>query len=199
MGEIGGFLKARHAIGAVGAKTAAMESGIRSATKVAPGVAAKGAASGMGGYVKGFVTGKAAEKPDILNSIKSGASDLFRGGRNHILTNSGNYRDVGIGGGALLAGAGLYRRDKRGAHKMSARDRLSDIIQLGDPRPRNPLGEFSGEEEGPNPTSVAMVYKQPQMGNAARDIAIGGAGGLAAEGAKTGLKALAGKLKKIRK
>ena len=38
-----------------------------------------------------------------------------------------------------------------------------DIKFATDPRPRNDLGMFSGEEGGPNPQAIGMVYGQPQQ------------------------------------
>lgn len=85
-----------------------------------------------------------------------------------------------------------------GASALSSREEL-DLILFADPRPRNPLGEFSGNEEGLSPNVVATVYKQPQQGNSAvKDIAIGAGGGLAANAATAGIRELLAKAKKAR-
>jgi len=39
---------------------------------------------------------------------------------------------------------------------------LDEILMGPDPRPRNPLGEFAPQGDGgPDPNSMAIVYKQP--------------------------------------
>jgi hypothetical protein len=71
-------------------------------------------------------------------------------------------------------------------------DRLDRIINFADPRPRNPLGEFTGQEEGPNPNDMAKVY---QTGN--RTGIAEGAGATAAGAAS--LPLVAALLKRARK
>jgi hypothetical protein len=87
---------------------------------------------------------------------------------------------------------------------LSARDQLNTILMGVDPRPRNPLGEFSGAEEGqPNPQHMKIVYAAPQeqappaitgknMGKLA-------AGGAAFMGGGMALQHLIEKLKKLKK
>jgi hypothetical protein len=50
------------------------------------------------------------------------------------------------------------RRDARGLST-----KLDEVINFQDPRPRNPLGEFSPQGSGgPDPNAMATVYKMPQ-------------------------------------
>jgi DNA-binding ferritin-like protein len=75
--------------------------------------------------------------------------------------------------------------------QLSARDQLNTILMGVDPRPRNPLGEFSGAEEGqPNPQHMKITYGS---------LAAGAAGGAAFQGGGMALKALVEKLKKAKK
>jgi hypothetical protein len=93
----------------------------------------------------------------------------------------------GAAGGIL--GALTYRK-KQQLQELSSM--LDDLIEFQDPRPRNPLGEFSPQGEGgPNPNAMATVYKQPQeqpgVGTAkgAGLVLTGGAlGGIGAAGGK---------------
>ncbi len=105
----------------------------------------------------------------------------------------------GIKAGLSQAGSGISNlwNKIRGPGKLLSRTLLSareqlDLIRFADPRPRNPLGEFSGSEEGPNPNAIGTVYKH---GNLGKDLAIGAAGSVAGAGALTGVKALMAKLK----
>lgn len=75
--------------------------------------------------------------------------------------------------------------------QLSARDQLNTILMGVDPRPRNPLGEFSGAEEGaPDPHKMKITYG---------GLAAGAAGGAAFQGGGMALKALVEKLKKAKK
>lgn len=77
--------------------------------------------------------------------------------------------------------------------KLSARAQLDRIINFGpDPRPRNPLGEFSGDDDGtPSPHAMKITY------GGARNAVLGGAAaGVTGAGATVGLKALIEKLRK---
>lgn len=93
---------------------------------------------------------------------------------------------------------------------------LDDLIQFEDPRPRNPLGEFTGQEEGgPDPNAMVKTYRiapnQPGMApnkggggpgifGASGLAVIGGAGGaLGSAGAKGALSKIGDALKKARK
>jgi hypothetical protein len=74
----------------------------------------------------------------------------------------------------------------------SARDKLHEIIQLADdPRPRNRLGMFTGEQEGvPDPNAIDVTYKQGMGTPAKAGIAAGAglAGGSALRSLMTKLK-----------
>lgn len=50
---------------------------------------------------------------------------------------------------------------RRLLNKLSSK--LDDIITFADPRPRNPLGEFTNQEGGPDANAMATVYKMPQQ------------------------------------
>lgn len=68
-------------------------------------------------------------------------------------------------------------------------ERLDKLIEFADPRPRNPLGEFSPQDSGgPSPNAMATVYKMPQqeqgVGRTAATLLTGGA--LGAVGASAG-------------
>jgi hypothetical protein len=68
--------------------------------------------------------------------------------------------------------------------------RLDQLLEFADPRPRNPLGEFTGSSEGvPDPNTMVKTYAQK-----ATDAAVGGAAG-AVGGATAGAGGAA--LKKI--
>jgi hypothetical protein len=68
--------------------------------------------------------------------------------------------------------------------------RLDQLLEFADPRPRNPLGEFTGSSEGvPDPNTMVKTYAQK-----ATDAAVGGAAG-AVGGATAGAGGLA--LRKI--
>jgi hypothetical protein len=76
-------------------------------------------------------------------------------------------------------------------HQMSARDQLNTILLGVDTRPRDPMGRFDQAEDGaPNPNAMRVTYGT---------LAAGAAGGAAGAGAMTGLKALAEKLRKVKK
>lgn len=93
--------------------------------------------------------------------------------------------------------------------------KLDELIQFGsDPRPRNPLGEFSGQqEEGPNPNSMVKTYRiapaqtgvaphknGPGVLGASGLTVLGGAGGaLGAQGAKSALAKIGEAISKSRK
>ena len=80
---------------------------------------------------------------------------------------------------------------KGSAVKLGARQQLDLILMGVDPRPRNPLGEFSGAEEGqPNPNHMKITYS---------GLAAGAAGGAAFQGGSTAMKALIEKLKAVKK
>lgn len=93
----------------------------------------------------------------------------------------------------MLAGA---IKEWRG-RSFSARETL-DIIRFGDPRPRNPLGQFEPPEDGaPSPNTVATVYKQPGMGSTVgTNLVAGGALGVGSVAGGGALKALMSKIKK---
>jgi hypothetical protein len=156
-------IRARNVIAVQAARNGMNADAVREAVRTAPaavGIAVPAAvrtgARQTGRYVRGFVTGDAGTKAtasDVLKEGMSGVGDWFKkGGGNPRLV-----RDVGIGGGALLAGAGVYRasgaqdrrnnrdnkfrdrvyRDALMAHRakqkqiaMSARDELKDIIEF---------------------------------------------------------------------
>jgi hypothetical protein len=74
---------------------------------------------------------------------------------------------------------------------LSARDQLNTILLGVDTRPRDPMGRFDQAEDGaPNPNAMRATYGT---------LAAGAAGGVAGAGAMTGLKALAEKLRKVKK
>lgn len=81
---------------------------------------------------------------------------------------------------------------------LSARDQLTSIIQFADPRPRNDLGMFSGQEEGPNPNEIDSVYKQPAR-TIGQNLAGGAVAGVGAAASGTAVKALFEKVKRARK
>lgn len=91
------------------------------------------------------------------------------------------------------------RRDVEG---LSAR--LDDMIQFADPRPRNPLGEFSPQGEGgPSPNAMATVYKTPQQQSGGPSLIQGGGaalvgGALGAVGGNVGKTAWAASRKAIK-
>jgi hypothetical protein len=70
---------------------------------------------------------------------------------------------------------------------------LDDVLEFADPRPRNPLGEFTGQEEGPDPNAMAKVYNAKRLG-------IEEGAGAATAGAVAGplVKSLYGKLRKAK-
>ena len=106
---------------------------------------------------------------------------------------AGMYNDPGYEGDRTAAGNAYKTMRER--YNFSARETL-DTILFADPRPRNPLGEFSGSEEGPNPAAIAAVYKQP--GALKQNLIEGAAGGVGFAGATaavSGLKGLANKLR----
>jgi hypothetical protein len=100
------------------------------------------------------------------------------------------------------------------AHMLSAK--LDELISFAaDPRPRNPLGEFSPQNSGgPDPNAMATVYKMPQLqpqqqgglpGSAATLLAGGALGAVGASAGKQGyeqivkgVKHLAAKRKSLR-
>lgn len=87
--------------------------------------------------------------------------------------------------------AARHREEK----SMSARDQLNNIIQFMDPRPRNTLGEFSGNEEG-GPSAAAMQITYGQVArNAGPTLAGGAVAGTGALGAQSAIKALIAKIK----
>lgn len=87
--------------------------------------------------------------------------------------------------------AQTIRRHRAAPRELSARDQLNTILMGVDPRPRNPLGEFSGAEEGaPDPHKMKITYG---------GLAAGAAGGAAFQGGGMALKALVEKLKKAKK
>lgn len=74
--------------------------------------------------------------------------------------------------------------------RMSAR--LDSIIAFGDPRPRNPLGEFSGSDDGvPDPNTMVKTYGQNLAGGAVAGIGAGTTG--------FAVKSLLEKIRKSRK
>jgi DNA-binding ferritin-like protein len=157
---------------------------------------ASGAVGGLSSYVRGGVQNAANWKSasQIKGALAGGAV-------------------AGLGGYAI---AKLLKKDKPGQaqiagrigsghqNSLSARDQLNTILMGVDPRPRNPLGEFSGAEEGqPNPQHMKIVYAAPQeqappaitgknMGKLA-------AGGAAFMGGGMALQHLIEKLKSVRK
>jgi hypothetical protein len=110
---------------------------------------------------------------------------------------SGTRKLLGIGAigiGAGIAGAGAYRlldkRYERNRARKELGSLLDNLIQFQtDPRPRNPLGEFTGQEEGgPDPNAMVKTYRiapaQPGMApnksgilGASALTVLGGAGG----------------------
>ncbi len=94
--------------------------------------------------------------------------------------------------------------------------KLDDLIQFGtDPRPRNPLGEFTGQEEGPNPNAMVKTYREapaqpdvapnkkspvPGLAAAGGLAVLGGAGGeLGGKAAKGALSKIGAALKRTRR
>lgn len=77
-----------------------------------------------------------------------------------------------------------YKERSEDSRSLSVK--LDKLIQFGDPRPRNPLGEFSGEQEGvPDPNTMHKTYAQT-----ATNAAVGGAAG-AVGGATAGASGVA--------
>lgn len=119
----------RHASGAGAATAAAIESASRSAAAAAPAAAAKVGLKGAAGYIKGFVTGAKPSEPNITKAAADGLMDSIKKPARHIMKNSADYRNIGIAGGSLLAGAGIYRAG--GERKMSAAGEPRSIIKFG--------------------------------------------------------------------
>ena len=78
--------------------------------------------------------------------------------------------------------------------QLAANER--DVIQFGDPRPRNPLGEFSGAQGGPNSSAMETTYRQNPGIQPVKAIAEGAIGGIAGTGAMKGIEALKARLGK---
>ncbi len=57
------------------------------------------------------------------------------------------------------------------------------LIQLADPRPRNPLGEFSDQQDGPSSDAMDITYRKSGLGKVATEGAVAGASGAAGAGA----------------
>jgi hypothetical protein len=111
--------------------------------------------------------------------------------------NSGALVAGGVGAGAGL-GAGLAIRG--GNNRQNYIAKLDRLIQFQDPRPRNKLGEFTGQSEGgPDPNAMVKTYRQPGLaavaGTSALVGASGTAGGLAV---KYGADQLKKRLRKVR-
>jgi hypothetical protein len=71
-----------------------------------------------------------------------------------------------VAGAGLLVGGAVATPDwmlRQNTQTMGAW--IDDIINFADPRPRNPLGEFTGQEGGPDPNAMASVYKMPPPQN----------------------------------
>lgn len=80
--------------------------------------------------------------------------------------------------------------------RLSAK--LDDLINFEDPRPRNKLGEFSGQEEGgPDPNAMYKTYQVARKGGTF--LGAGVAGGVAGAAGGQLYRELIDKLKKIKK
>jgi hypothetical protein len=96
----------------------------------------------------------------------------------------GKWGKRALGAGIGLAGAGVLAsqlRDEARRQEMSAL--LDRLITFADPRPRNPLGQFSPQEGGPDPNAMATTYKAPQ---AQGGLGVGKAAGAALAGGALG-------------
>ncbi len=83
-----------------------------------------------------------------------------------------------------------------GIGSLSAK--LDGIISMADPRPRNTLGMFSGNDQSPlDPNAIGAVYKQPNPVNM-NNLEGGAVAGVGAAGSGMALKALVNKVKKAR-
>lgn len=76
-------------------------------------------------------------------------------GRRAITSGLGVVTGGAVGGAVLTPDWALKQKQELSAW-------LDDIIEFADPRPRNPLGEFTNQEGGPDANAMATVYKMPQ-------------------------------------
>lgn len=99
----------------------------------------------------------------------------------------------GLGGALIGATAGGFtgqRFDKR--RELSA---IQQHLIEFDPRPRNGLGEFSGQQGGPSGAAMDVTYRSG-LANAAME---GAAGGVAGAGALSAIDMLRNKLRGVRR
>jgi len=83
----------------------------------------------------------------------------------------------------------IFAENAKKLHHLSAVRK--HLIQFSDPRPRNTLGEFSGnQEEGPNPEAMAKTYRQGLIKGTAEAVGAGAAGAAGAALYKKTTKAL---------
>lgn len=102
------------------------------------------------------------QAPGAFGRMASTASSAISGA-------VGGVRSAAAAVGSRFAGAASGFMDRLRKPDASAafnyRSKLRDIIELSDPRPRNPLGEFNGGGgmPGSDPTAIHQAYKVPQM------------------------------------
>lgn len=63
---------------------------------------------------------------------------------------------------------------------------IDQLINFADPRPRNPLGEFTSQQGGPDPNAMATTYKMPQAQPQQQGLTMGKAAGAAIAGGALG-------------
>jgi hypothetical protein len=129
LSRIKAFLSARHGAGAESVKAALKSEAAREGARAVPTAVAAGARSAVrssGRYIRGFVTGTPAPAPDVASSVMRGVGEWGKS-----LPSAESFKTAAIGGGALLAGAGVYRAGGRKNERgFSAREEL-DTILLG--------------------------------------------------------------------
>jgi hypothetical protein len=96
----------------------------------------------------------------------------------------------------------LFRMKKnwlKGLKKVALLAKLDDLIYFQDPRPRNPLGEFTGQPQGPDPNAMEQTYRSGLRRGVLEGVGTASAG--AAAGALSGLaaKELATKIRLFRR
>jgi hypothetical protein len=103
---------------------------------------------------------------NVAQQVASQAGQNVAAGQSAIQKGKKIFGKAGATGAGLLIGGAMATPDwmiRQNTQTMGAW--IDDIINFADPRPRNPLGEFTGQEGGPDPNAMASVYKMPTQQN----------------------------------
>lgn len=133
-------LKLRHGIGMAAAKNGLHADVAREAVRNIPAAAGAAGRTGArqgGRYIRGFFTKEAGNPATVSDMIKEGMAGAGDWAKKNV--SSRTVRNVGIGAGALLAGAGIYRAGGSGHRKVKSdekfrnrayRDFRSDVARI---------------------------------------------------------------------